>query len=149
MTHIVLDPSEMMLAATAGVMRQVENIKRGVKPAYGAGNERDWQYGIEGAMGEFALAKYLGIFWYGKGKMRGDDVGTLQVRTSSRDNGDLILHPRDDDEKVFWLLTGLNGTYDVRGFIKAKDGKKQEFWRDPTGKNRPAFFVPQSELLTP
>jgi hypothetical protein len=148
MTRIVLDGSEMMLAANAGIMRQIENIKKGVQPAYGAGSERDWQYGIEGAMGEFALAKHLGIFWHGKGKMRGDDVGTFQVRTSSRGDGDLILHPRDDDDKVFWLLTGLNGTYDVRGFIKAGDGKKEKWWRDPA-KGRPAFFVPQSELIKP
>lgn len=148
MTKVILDGSEMMLAANAGIMRNIENIKKGVKPAYGAGNENDWQYSIEGAMGEFALAKYLGLFWHGKGKMRGDDVGSFQVRTSSRENGDLILHPRDHDEKTFWLVTGINGTYNIRGFIKAKNGKKQEFWRDPAG-NRPAYFVPQSKLILP
>lgn len=148
MTEIVLDWSEMILAAQAGVLRQVENIKKGVKPAYGAGNEKDWQYGIEGAMGEFALAKYLGVFWHGKGKMWGDDVGSYQVRTSSRNNGDLILHPKDDDEKIYWLVTGLNGKYWIRGYIKAKDGKLDKWWRDPAG-DRPAFFVPQSELIKP
>jgi len=148
MTQVILDWAEMILAAQAGVLRQVENIKKGVKPAYGAGNEKDWQYGIEGAMGEFALAKYLGVFWHGKGKMWGDDVGTYQVRTSSRLNGDLILHPKDDDEKTYWLVTGLNGNYWIRGYIKAKDGKKEQWWRDPAG-DRPAFFVPQSELIKP
>lgn len=148
MTQVILDWAEMILAAQAGVLRQVENIKKGVKPAYGAGNEKDWQYGIEGAMGEFALAKYLGVFWHGKGKMRGDDVGAYQVRTSSSLNGDLILHPKDDDEKTYWLVTGLNGNYWIRGYIKAIDGKKDHWWSDPAG-GRPAFFVPQSELIKP
>ena len=148
MTQVILDWAEMILAAQAGVLRQVENIKKGVKPAYGAGNEKDWQYGIEGAMGEFALAKYLGVFWHGKGKMWGNDVGVYQVRTSSRLDGDLILHPKDDDEKTYWLVTGLNGNYWIRGYIKAIDGKKDHWWRDPAG-GRPAFFVPQSELIKP
>jgi len=145
MTRIVLTASDMLLAANAGIMRQIENVKNNVKPAYGAGHENDWQYSIEGAMVEFALAKHLNVFWHGKGKMRGDDVGNYQVRTSSRSNGDLILHPKDEDDKIFWLLTGLNGTYDVRGWITARDGKKEKWWRDPAG-GRPAFFVPQSEL---
>jgi len=148
MTKVILDGSEMLLAANAGIMRHIENIKRGVQPSYGAGDKNDWQLDIEGAMGEFVLAKHLGVFWYGKGKMRGDDAGHFQVRTSQRIDADLILHPRDEDEKTYWLITGVNGTYEIRGYLKAKDGKKQKWWRDPVG-GRPAFFVPQSELIKP
>ena len=148
MTQIVLDAAEMLLAANAGIMRHIENIKRGVKPSYGAGNQNDWQWDIEGAMGEFVLAKHLGVFWHGKGKMRGDDAGIYQVRTSQRDNADLILHPKDEDEKTYWLITGVNGTYQIRGYLKAKDGKHDKWWRDGAP-GRPAFFVPQSELTQP
>lgn len=147
MTQIVLDGAEMMLAANAGIMRHIENIKKGVKPSYGAGNQNDWQLDIEGAMGEFVLAKYLGVFWHGKGKMRGDDAGIYQVRTSQRDDADLILHPKDEDEKIYWLVTGVNGIYQIRGFLKAKDGKQEKWWRNGAP-GRPAFFVPQSELIS-
>jgi len=148
MKQVILDGAEMMLAANAGIMRHIENIKKGVRPSYGAGNQNDWQLDIEGAMGEFVLAKHLGVFWHGKGKMRGDDAGIYQVRTSQRDDADLILHPKDEDEKTYWLITGVNGTYQIRGYLLAKDGKKEKWWRDGAP-GRPAFFVPQSELIKP
>jgi hypothetical protein len=147
-TEIILTAPEIMLGATAGIMRQVENIKLKSKAYYGAGHERDWQYNIEGALGEMALSKYLGVYWKGKSRKRETDVAHYDVRTSSRANGDLILHPDDPDDRTFWLLTGFNGTYTVHGCIVAAEGKKEEYWRDPAG-NRPAFFVPQNLLRFP
>ena len=145
-THVNLSPSEMMLAAHAGVMRQVENKKLGRKPFYGAGSNNDWQLNIEGCAGEYALAKYLGVHWSGKGEFRAPDVGVVDVRTTTHENGRLILHPDDPDDRVFWLVTGRNGDYIVRGWILGLDGKKEEFWSDPSGKGRSAFFIPQSAL---
>lgn len=142
--QIDLTPAEIMQGAIAGVMRQTENLKLGRKPAYGAGRSNDWQLNIEGALGEMALAKHLDKYWH-KGTFRGADVGQYQCRTSSRDNGDLILHPRDGDKSVFFLVTGRNGSYVIRGWIHGAEGKREEFWRDPAG-GRPAFFVPQSVL---
>lgn len=144
--QVSLDPSEMMLAAHAGVMRQVQNLKLGRKDANGASTDSGWQINLEGALGEYALAKCLGLYWPGKGKLRAPDVGEVDVRTTSRDNGRLILHPSDPDDRVFYLLTGVNGRYQVRGWIAGKDGKREEFWKDPAG-GRPAFFVPQSALV--
>ena len=94
---VILTPAEIMMAAQAGIMRQVENIKTKAEPYYGASNVADWQLHIEGCLGEFALAKYLNVWWGGK------------------------------------------------GWIKAEDGKKPEYWKEHV-KNRPAFFVPQSAL---
>jgi len=145
---IELDEWEMLLAAHAGIMRQVENLKRNRTPHYGAKNTNDWQLHIEGCMGEFALAKFLNIRWSGKGRLRAPDVGDVDVRTRSRDFYELILHPNDPDDRVFWLLCGVNGRYTVKGWIRGRDGKKQEFWKDPA-KGRPAFFVPHSALSLP
>ena len=50
---------EILLAAQAGVMRQIENLKKKRRAYYGAGTNNDWQLHIEGCLGEFALAKYL------------------------------------------------------------------------------------------
>ena len=143
---VSLTPSEMMQAAHVGIMRQVQNLKCDRRPAYGAGDDNDWQYHIEGALGEFAFAKLAGIFWNGNlGQLDLSDVANYEVRTRSRSHYDLILHPKDDDTKVFILLTGRNGRYRVHGWIRGADGKRDVYWRDPA-KGRPAFFVPQSAL---
>lgn len=142
---VILTPAEIMMAAQAGIMRQVENIKTKAEPYYGASNVADWQLHIEGCLGEFALAKYLNVWWGGKGKKRGTDVFVYDVRTTPSHNNDLIMHPNDPDDRVFWLVTGRNGSYRVQGWIKAEDGKKPEYWKEHV-KNRPAFFVPQSAL---
>ena len=144
-SFVALTPWEMLLAAQAGVMRQVENCKANRIPFYGAGNQNDWQLHIEGCLGEFALSKYLGVFWSGKGRLRAPDVGEVDVRTRSKDNYELILHREDPDNRVFYLLCGVNGRYTVKGWITGEEGKQEKFWKDPAG-GRPAFFVPQIAL---
>jgi len=144
---ITLTPYEIFIAAQAGVARTVENIRDGKKHNYGAQDKDTWQITIEGALGECALAKYLGVYWDGKGIMRGPDVGDMDVRTAWRDNSHLLVHPNDSDDRKFWLLTGLNGKYVIRGWILGKDAKKQEYWKDMQGTNRPAYFVPQTALI--
>ena len=147
-TAVSLSASEMMSAALAGVMRQVENCVRSRPPRFGAGIANDWQLHIEGCLGEYALAKFLGVFWPGKGKLRAADVGDMDVRTRSRDNYELILHESDPDDRVFWLVCGSNGKYAVKGWITGQDGKRREFWKDPAG-GRPAYFVPHYALRPP
>lgn len=146
MARVELTLAETLLAAYAGAMRQVENLKKDRTPYHGAGDKQDWQLHLEGCLGEMALAKHLNVFWSGKGGFRAPDVGELEVRTTRHENGRLILHPADSDDATFYLLTGVNGTYDVRGHILGRDGKREEFWADPTGQGRGAFFVPQSHL---
>lgn len=145
---IKLTSAEIMMAAQAGIMRQVENIKNSSQPYYGASETSDWQLHIEGCLGEFALAKYLNIWWGGKGNKRGNDVGEYDVRTRSSHSYDLILHKNDPDNRIFWLITGNNGSYKIHGWILGKDGKNEKYWSDPA-KNRPAFFVPQIDLNDP
>jgi hypothetical protein len=145
---IELTPAEIMMAAQAGIMRQVENIKNKVEQYYGASNANDWQIHVEGCLGEFALSKFLNIWWGGKGKKREADVHIHDVRTTPSHNYSLIIHPSDPDDRIFWLVTGINGSYKVQGWIYAKDGKKNEYWKDPVG-GRAAFFVPISKLNEP
>ncbi len=138
--------TEIMQGAIGGVCRQIQNMAKGRKPAYGAGHSDDWQKNIEGYLGEMAFAQWRGVYHAGLGVLRGPDVDGQDVRTRSSHGYDHMLHPEDDDERIFWLLTGINGNYRVRGWIQAKDGKQDRFWKDPTGKNRWAFFVPVSEI---
>ena len=146
---ITLASNEIFLCATAGIMRQVENIKRERESAHGHDSTTDWQIHIEGVMGEYVIAKYLNMHWSGKGTFRGGDVGNLQVRTAAGQRHRLILHEEDADDDVFWLVCGQNGVYEIKGWLHARDGKKSQYWADPTGNNRHAFFVPQSVLMSP
>ena len=139
----------MIQAATSGILRHVENTKKGKKPTYGIDPVNDWQAHIEGALGECAVAKALNMYWAGKGTVGAADVGLdLEVRTTPIAKGRLILHPADKDNAAYVLVTGLNGTYQIRGWVYGWDGKQEKYWDDPSEKNRPAFFVPQEDLIS-
>lgn len=143
---IELTLAEVIQAALAGVMRRVQNMKRGTRDRFGQPTTDYWSIDIEGCCGELAVAKYLGRFWSGAiGDISADDVGVVQVRTTGRESGRLILHPEDKDDRVFILVVGNAPRFDIRGWIIAQHGKRDEFWSDP-GTGRPAFFVPQSAL---
>lgn len=96
-------------------------------------------------MNEFALAKWLGIFWSGAHSFRAQDAGGWQVRSTTHDKGRLVLHPGDSDDDRFVLVSGRNGRYELCGWILGRDGKLAEYWDDPVG-GRPAFFVPRNVL---
>ena len=143
---IQLTPSEMMQAGLVGLMRGVGSIKAGKHHRFGADPENGWSLNIEGAMGEMAAAKVMRRYWSGAvNTYDHDDLDGIEVRTAFKHSHSLILHPTDPDDLPFVLVTGMNGEYKVQGFILAKNGKQQQFWRDPCG-GRPAFFVPQSAL---
>ncbi len=148
MTQITLSVAECYHAAMVGVTRQVTNLRDRRADAYGAEKDMGWQYHLEGACGEKAFAKFYGIYWSGAiGDLKADDVGYFQVRTNSRNNGDLILHYNDADDRIFVLLTGLAPTYTVRGWLWGGEGKDDRWWRESApGKGRAAFFVPQAAL---
>jgi hypothetical protein len=118
----------------------------GNKDAYGAKRENGWQYHVEGALGECAVAKALGIYWNGNiDKFDAPDVGILEVRTSSGEHDRLILHPEDDGSAIFILAIGINGAYELKGWMLGRVGQLDKYWTDP-GTGRPAFFVPQEDL---
>jgi hypothetical protein len=147
--NVVLSATEMLMAASAGVCRQVHNARSDKPTTYGSGHLHDWQYHCEGALGECALAKFLNVYWPGKGDMRDADVGEMDVRTRSEHWYDMVLHDEDPDDRIYWLLTGINGKYKVHGWMWAGDGKKDEYWSDPAKQGRHAYFVPQSKLFSP
>jgi hypothetical protein len=143
---VELTPAELLLASTVGCMRQVANLRDGRRDAHGAQRESGWQLHVEGACGELAVAKALGLFWSGSiGNLRAADVGEVQVRTRSRDDYDLIVHPSDPDGAAFVLVVGTAPRFKLVGWLPGREAKHQRHWLDPAG-GRPAFFVKQSWL---
>jgi hypothetical protein len=153
MVNVTLTPHEMALAAQAGARREIQAAMRARKEAHGHDAARPWIDHIEGACAELAVAKVSDHYWRPVvdeplHTLQQDvgQSGRVQVRSTPRANGALILHLNDDPEARFLLVVGARGTYQIVGWIRGADGMANTFWRDP-GTGRPAFFIPQPVLL--
>lgn len=144
---ITLQRHELFLGAQAGITRRLEAAKHGRGDRYGAPPSDLWGIDIEACLAELAVAKAYDLYWerlaYDPATLRGD-VATLQVRSTWREDGCLILHEEDRDDATFILVTGCAPTYTVRGWIQGRAGKQRQWWRE--GDGRPAYFVPQAAL---
>src|SRR5262245_58679562 len=115
--------AEILLAASVGSMRRVQNLKLNSMPGNGAGQHNAWTLDIEGACGEMAVAKYLGLYWGGQvGDYSANDVGKFQVKTNtSRQWTDLIIRPTDSDDGQFILVLSFLPDFEVCGWIRGRD----------------------------
>ena len=143
---IILSSAEIMIASQVGIMRQIEDIKANKRPVSGEKPELAWQRHIEGALTECAMAKYLNVYW-SKQSWFHPDVGNIDVRSTHWEHGDLRIEPKDDNDRKFYLLTGLNGTYTMRGWIYAKDAKQYKYLKTDDKEREMKYFVPQSDLI--
>jgi hypothetical protein len=150
---VTLTWAEVAIAARIGEARTIRNRANGNShrhnhPQPGAA---DWTTDIEAACAEVAAAKGLGYYMpitTTPGEDRLGDLGYgIHVRHTAVPTGHLILHPDDPDEGYFVLVVGEAPAYQLPGFLKGADGKDQRWWKDPTGTERHAFFIPQSELV--
>ena len=145
--EVILTWTEVLQGAIVGVIRRVQNLQKENKAYHGVEDRVAWQVDIEGALGEMAVAKVLDRCWSGQlGKWRADDVGEYQVRTASNPHDRLNLHEDDSDTAAFILCIGQAPAYRLAGWIEGANGKQKEHWKDPTGNDRAAFFVPQARL---
>lgn len=142
--------AEVAIAARIGEARTIGNRAKGNGHRHGKAPGADWAADIEAAAAEMAAAKGIGVYMpiaVSASEDRDGDLGYgLHVRHSDRDDARLILHPDDQDVGLFMLVVGRSPVYRLAGFIEAVNGKIERWWADPTGNDRPAFFVPQSEL---
>lgn len=145
---VVLTPSEMLHAAQCGAYRHVQNIRNNRPEHYGCKPEDGFKIQIAGALGEVAVAKFLGRYWVGMaalGDFKAADVLGVNVRAISNPAKGLILRPWEKDDMPFVLTLGIGPTWTLCGWILAREGKAQEFRRDPDGRGE-MFIVPQARL---
>lgn len=136
---------EAAMASDVGRMRHLASIKAGRKDAYGF-DGLGWSEHIEGACGEMALAKCLGVYWDGSvDSFKANDLPGIQIKTRSRDDYELIVRPGDSQDATYVLVTGKCPSYEIRGWIAGRDAMRQEWLRDYGGRP-PAYFVPQDAL---
>lgn len=145
---VTLSWPEVAQAATVGVWRRIHAYRRARSQPYGNPTHDLWGLDIESACAELAVAKALGRYWAGSfvgdpSSLNGDVGDELQVRSTWRTNGCLLVHPADRDSDIFVLVVGTAPTYRLAGWTLGETAKKPQFWRDA---ERPCFFVPQSSL---
>jgi len=137
-----LTEDQIIFAGNIGIKRSAYNLKRKVKPKYGA-DYLGWNLSVEGALGEFAVGVAIDEPWncYPIGDYTAKDVGIYQVRTTRREDLGLRINRSDDPEDIFIGVVGENGIYKIMGWIYGGEGQKPKYWRAPVV-GRPNFFVP-------
>ena len=143
-----LSCSELLMSAQVGVLRQALSVGRGLPDKHGISPEDGWRAHIEGACGEFAVAKCLGVPWSGSFdtfRTDGDILERIEIKTRSDHGYDLLVRDDDDDVRAFVLVTGIAPNYVVRGWLWGREAKQRK-WRQAYAGRPTAYFVPQDEL---
>jgi hypothetical protein len=138
---------EISRAALVGVSRNVEALRKN-RASRRRGKDAMWEIHVLGALGECAFAKATGRYWSGSVNTftSGGDVGrTIQVRTRSSHDYDLIVRDEDKDEDIYVLVTGGPEEFVVHGWMPCRDAKHPTF-RNNYGNYGEAYFVPSSAL---
>jgi len=144
MREVHLTAGECDLAAYEGARREVGRLNAGLRDRFEPATDT-WHIDIEGAASERAVAKVLGIYLepHLTPQAPGEpDVGPWHVRWTRHPVGHLLLYQHDPDQGVFILVVGEMPDYVVVGSIRARDGKRGEWWRDDTS----SWWVPQHAL---
>lgn len=154
--NITLTSFETQVAMLVGRQRQENNSAAGVwngrrmRQRWGASNDYNdcLNRHQQGAAAEMAVAKALGVYWdmvVDYAPNLPDIRPDIEVRTTTRPNGSLIIHPEDDNNRHFYLVVGELPNYNVVGSILGSEAKQARWWRE-SGVRYPAYFVPQSAL---
>lgn len=148
MNQVTLTPSEVMIAATTGVMRRIASFQKKLKNNHGLESGHDWQYDICGAMAEMAFAKWKNLYWSSSvWSMKQPDVGGVQIRSCQSHFGNLILRKGDNPDHTYWLVTGCETTpFIIKGYILGRDGMVDKWWSAPDPKRGGCWLVPAEEL---
>ena len=148
MIHIRLSWPEISLAGNVGVLRKVYAMQRQLISKDGA-NQGDWNSEIDGACGEMAVAKWLGMYWTGTiGETDKPDVGPYEVRTNgSRKYTDTILRPgKVHKDRAYISVLAFLPDFEIIGWIMGADATQQQWFRNGTPDRPKAWFVPQTSL---
>ena len=155
---VKLSEREMLLAASSGVQREVECLRKlesgkNVVSEYEKNNNQVgpgglWQNHIEGAMGEFAVAKFLGLYPGAITEKDATDVGDhYEVRTRPLRYQELFVKKKDKPDKYYILVQGSYGDYTLMGWITGFEVfARPEWFHNNSGKLSYNYWVPDEFL---
>ncbi len=151
---VTLEVTEIMTAALAGVMRRTRAIKKNLHATANQPEKWKWQSDIEGALGECAFAKLVGVYWNDEGfnsRLDGDVVG-IEIKTRPPTKGELYLIVRPGElhaTRKYVLMNGVNGIYRYCGWCFGRECNQEKTWFRTAGEwdtRPPCWWVPVSEL---
>jgi len=142
---ITLSAEDLEVGRREGIRRHVHSRQRGLKSNfYDEGNEMD----VLGAQGEIAAAQCLWIPFEPKvDTFKAADIGVnLQVRTTPRSNGRLIIKKGDNPDHIYILVRKLSrNDFEVVGWIFGHEGQRPEYLTK-VRHGGSVFFVPNYKL---
>lgn len=145
--HVInLTPSELYIAAQAGAIRRITSLKEGHNHFKHQPEDKGhpWDWDIEGAAAEMALAKFLGLYWGADNRsFKLPDVHNIQVRSTTRPDGCMIVRKNDDPRYRYVLIVGREGEYRLAGWRSGKWCKSQ-----PKHYRNGCWWIPQDELIS-
>lgn len=152
MIEVHLSWYEVYMAAWVGVSRRCRSLAKGRRTAGDASgsNENGWTNDIEGAAGEMAAAKAIGVYWSGSVDTFKDllDVSDFEIRTRTKHHYELFVRPADPDNRLYLLVTGRAPDFRVIGGLTGTDAKKADWLKNHGKGYKPAYFVPTEELIS-
>ncbi|QDP52176.1 MAG: hypothetical protein Unbinned2902contig1001_18 [Prokaryotic dsDNA virus sp.] len=154
---VTLTPAELSIGSTVGLQRQLKCLQnsrvgkslKDYKEYWGnPGAKGLWGNSIEGALGEIAVAKYLGVYPSGISGYDSTDVGEhYEVRTRPHPRDILFMKKRDKKDKYYILVIGSYGIYQLKGWVSAPEVFAHEEWyHNNNGRTSTSYWVPDEAL---
>lgn len=148
MIHVELTPDEIYGGAMVAVHRKIASIFNRKKPCKTSTKDTaGWEFEIESALAELAVAKVYDRYWTGSifdREVARYDVSDWQVRHTAHRNGALLIYEEDFDEDMCFLVVGLVPKYTIVGRIRIRDAKDKRYWKKNC--KTPCYWVPQTAL---
>ena len=101
--RVILNENELRQAVRIGSERNIASLVNAYQqPKEQTQKEGHWEWHITGAIGEFAVSKVLNVEWHCDTKQIQEfDCGRYQVRSTTLNDGRLLVRRRDNPEHVF------------------------------------------------
>ena len=151
MLKVILSDEDLEVCVNTAKERMSQSKAQGLNYAKHTG-QRDLQTRLKdeivGAAGELAVARFLGIdqeLGINTFHTVPDVGGNIEVRTTTREDGRLVVRNNDSPSRLYVLVTGTPPEMVIRGAIMGADARRPEWLWNPHN-NVPSWFVPQSAL---
>jgi hypothetical protein len=134
---------EVRLAAFAGIERAVMDRANGLAQPLPT-RPGQWHTDVIGSLGEYVVAKALGVWWAGAMPAGAADVATWEVRATDIGSGGLIVRPKDPTEANYVLVLARRmPVFVIAGWLPGSEAKVERYWQA----DEPGFWlVPQQDL---
>jgi hypothetical protein len=154
---ITLTADQLKMGAETGIGRRISALKNnrssyhGYKSGKKDGSLPPWELDVQSSCAELAVAIALDkVDDWVRGVVESgplpdvDILPNIQVRYTERPDGRLIIYKDANPKHIYFLAIGETPTFEVKGYVYAKDAMEKEYWWE--GARSPAYFFPQHLL---